>query len=357
MSTAPTIGMSYYYRPWSCYRYLEDALRTLYDVRYFGSPYGERPGYFPADHLLDFVADHGRCLRFFFSNEDTLFRHLPDLACPTVIWIGDYWPGDYHRPRIAKLFDFVFVSARDAYRDFTEAGCTNVHWLPFACDPHFHRDHYLERIYEVAFVGFTNRPTQQKRRRLLDVLSQRYRMNDFRQPVFLEDMARVYSQSKIVLNIPDRHGFNMRVFEAMACGALLVTEEVGKGQEELFQDGVHLVTYRTEAEMFEKIEYYLAHQAEREAIAIAGQREVLAHHTYLHRARAMAGVVERNARPSGRTTDYDEILRIYALAYSRQRRFDGLLDFLCDRRGSLPTRAYVGARLMKSVYNQVFRSE
>jgi glycosyltransferase involved in cell wall biosynthesis len=87
----------------------------------------------------------------------------------------------------------------------------------------------------------------------------------------------------------------MRVFEAVACGSLPVTNDLAEnGQGELFGDGVHLVTYRDGGEMLEKIGYYLAHEEEREAIAAAGRAEAVARHTYRHRMeRLLAEAEER----------------------------------------------------------------
>ena len=97
-------------------------------------------------------------------------------------------------------------------------------------------------------------------------------------------MARIYSASRIVFNRSIRNDVNMRVFEALACGSLLVTNDLAdNGQDELFQDGVHLATYRDPEELLEKVAYYLAHEEEREPIAAAGRAEALARHTYRHR--------------------------------------------------------------------------
>ena len=76
----------------------------------------------------------------------------------------------------------------------------------------------------------------------------------------------------------------MRVFEALACGSLLVTNELREnGQAELFRDGVHLATYREHTDLLDKLAFYLAREATREKIAAAGRAEVLAKHTYGHR--------------------------------------------------------------------------
>ncbi len=56
---------------------------------------------------------------------------------------------------------------------------------------------------------------------------------------------------------------------------------------ELFEDGKHLVMYKTLEEAAEKARYYIAHEAERQAIAEAGYQEVRAKHTFVHRAKAI----------------------------------------------------------------------
>src|SRR5437667_99589 len=74
---------------------------------------------------------------------------------------------------------------------------------------------------------------------------------------YFEEMARIYSASRVVFNRSIKNDVNMRVFEAVACGSLLVTNDLADhGQAELFGDGVHLVTYREPGEMVETVGYY-----------------------------------------------------------------------------------------------------
>jgi hypothetical protein len=347
------IGIGYLYRPESNYRYLEDAFGSLSEVRYLGTHYKERPGYSPDENILNIVQDNGHGYTGIILSESCLFAGLLDLACPTAIWISDYWKGNYHRWRYARLFDHVFVSQKDGLNDFAMAGCEEVHWLPVACDPQVHRDYGIERIYDVGFVGHVNLPSQQRRLKLLIELSKSYRMNDFQTPTYLQDMARVYSQSKIVVNIPNSGDLNMRVFESMSCGAMLLTEDIGNGQRELFEPGVHLDVYRSKEELLEKIDHYLAHDEERKRIATAGQREVLSKHRYTDRAETILAVFERSRGSRYRSTDPDEILRSYALCRSQYNRLDFLLNALTRSRCSLSTRSYIGARFFKSIFNVI----
>src|SRR5205814_10560386 len=89
------------------------------------------------------------------------------------------------------------------------------------------------------------------------------------------------SASRVVLNLSISSDVNMRVFEALACGSLLVTDDLaGHGLERLFTAGQHLVVYEDFEELLEKVNYYLEHEDERERIAATGMREVVANHTY-----------------------------------------------------------------------------
>ncbi|MBI4559741.1 MAG: methyltransferase domain-containing protein, partial [Candidatus Hydrogenedentes bacterium] len=83
---------------------------------------------------------------------------------------------------------------------------------------------------------------------------------------------------------------NMRVFEAMASGALLITDEAD-GLAELFEPGKHFVLYREDGELFELIEEYLKNDEARKGIADAGSTLVRSEHTYDRRAEQMLTMV------------------------------------------------------------------
>ena len=71
---------------------------------------------------------------------------------------------------------------------------------------------------------------------------------------FFDEMARIYSASRVVFNRSLRNDVNMRVFEALACGSMLATNDLAdNGQAELFRDRGHLATYRDPGEMLEII--------------------------------------------------------------------------------------------------------
>jgi spore maturation protein CgeB len=148
--------------------------------------------------------------------------------------------------------DLVFAAQRDGAERLRQAGIDSAVWLPLACDPEIHRRHEAPKEYDFAFVGNV---VPGPRAELLEVLKSRY-PSHFVGNAYLDEMARIYSASRIIFNRSVRNDVNMRVFEAAACGSLLVTNDLGEnGQEELFRDGVHLVTYRDADELLAKIAY------------------------------------------------------------------------------------------------------
>jgi spore maturation protein CgeB len=84
---------------------------------------------------------------------------------------------------------------------------------------------------------------------------------------------------------------NSRVYDVLAAGGFLLTEDKPCLSRE-FQPGRHFATFSSPAEAREKVEYYLAHEDEREAMAREGQRHVVENHTFVHRCRELLKLVQ-----------------------------------------------------------------
>lgn len=156
-------------------------------------------------------------------------------------------------------------------------------------------------------------------------------------------MGRVYSQSRIVFNISIAGDVTMRVFEGAACGALVLTNSTENGLCELFTIGSEIVTYSDDADLLDKIAYSLAHETEREQIAQAGRRRVMAGHTYEHRARqlmeCLRGGAFRRLAPM-RAADETNRWRARREIYTHLHMLDALLDEARARRLGLLHRTW-----------------
>jgi hypothetical protein len=73
---------------------------------------------------------------------------------------------------------------------------------------------------------------------------------------------------------------NLRVFEALASGALLVTSIPTELTQLGFAEGEHFVGYRQEGEIAAIVEKYLCDHSARARIAGAAREKVLREHTY-----------------------------------------------------------------------------
>lgn len=208
-------------------------------------------------------------------------------------------PMDQHS---APYYDLVL--ANDYYHgiQWLELGAKRMECLPVsACEPDFHHPYTLSdderRAYtcDVAFVG-TLIPANLYQQRV-DALEA---LRDFdlgiwsvhdvpaslrpyvRGSALGETMLRVLSAAKITLNVHGnfmRYGGNMRLFEAAGVGTLQIADNL-PGLQQWLSVGEMVVTYRNLDELRDNVAYYLAHDAEREAIARCAREHVYQHHTY-----------------------------------------------------------------------------
>ncbi|HTU00908.1 MAG TPA: glycosyltransferase [Candidatus Sulfotelmatobacter sp.] len=239
----------------------------------------------------------------------------------TVLWTID--PPRQGDPRfaVAPAFDFVFCGGTEMIEALKICKLPQApHWLPFACDPDLHhplelspddRDRYG---CDIAFVGSLHRQLYPNRITMLEALAGfdlavwgpgataipaesplLGRIRGDQTPY--EVWTRIYSAARIVLCAHyDRPGLagclqaSPRVYEALACGAFLLCDDQPDVRA-LFEDGRHLVTYRSLDHLREQARYYLHHERERRQIAECGRAEVLARHTYRHRVAALLATV------------------------------------------------------------------
>jgi glycosyltransferase involved in cell wall biosynthesis len=212
-------------------------------------------------------------------------RNLAAVSGPKVLLVGDTHHMSQPLQSLIRYareepFDYViFDHTRHHARFFAEAGLRNLHWLP-ALDYGFEpRELRSAPSRPLTFVGQTGRFHPYRRWVLQQVQAAQLPLQTLRGP--LAETANIYADSQITLNISLNGDLNLRVFEALAAGGFLLTDELGEdsGLSRLFEAGRHLDTWRTPGELVEKIRHYLAHPDEARQIRRQGQAELLrAHH-------------------------------------------------------------------------------
>lgn len=109
-----------------------------------------------------------------------------------------------------------------------------------------------------------------------------------------ESMPAVFRYSKINLNISlrsIRSGIPLRAFDIMGAGGFLLTNYQADFFD-YFQPGEDFVYYESEADLLNKIDYYLTHEEERRQIARNGHDKVKQHHTFRHRVEEMLEIIK-----------------------------------------------------------------
>lgn len=212
-------------------------------------------------------------------------RNLAALKCPKACYFIDSHLSLPMHLEWGKHFDMVFIAQREYLDAFRQHGMRTF-WLPLGCDPEIHRNTGPEKNFEIGFVGGIQ--PESRRHRLLATLGAHFPVHYER--CFWDDMARLFSQSKIVFNEAVRNDLNMRVFEAMSTGSLLLTDLArNSGQDTLFGDGEDYAVYRDNG-IVDVARFYLENPALREQVAARGQRLVHNAHTYGHRVEDLLSV-------------------------------------------------------------------
>ncbi len=176
------------------------------------------------------------------SGLKTIDPRIALLNIPRVAYFIDTHLDIQSRLEMAKHFDIVFLAQQSHVKIFKEYGIRHVFWLPLACHPELYPTESLPRDIDVSYVGSLSPDEGDKRRRLLTKVANTFPNNYIGKKWPLK-MAEIYARSKIVVNSAINYDLNMRVFEGMAGGALLITDPADSIQE-LFEDGKDLIIYK-----------------------------------------------------------------------------------------------------------------
>jgi hypothetical protein len=118
----------------------------------------------------------------------------------------------------------------------------------------------------------------------------------FCHPIFSQDeLVKVYNGSLASVNITRKHGkssLNMRAYESMACGSMLLTDDK-KDAWELFVPDKEIIIYTDENDLRRKAHWLNRHRSAALEIARRGRIRVLEEHTYLYRIKSLLALTER----------------------------------------------------------------
>jgi hypothetical protein len=224
---------------------------------------------------------------------------LATVDIPTACFQVDSYAYTERRIAWSMLFDQAIVFHPGSEARFRQAGHPGACFFAHAVEGDLFSGEKVERIFEIGWVGQVHGRIYNKRGAILPSLAKTFRMNDIAKRYTLKEMAWVYRQSRIVVNI-GRDDYpqdaNLRTFEAMAAGALLITSLPSELTEIGFVDGVHFLGYREAEDIAVLARNYLGDEAARKRIAGAGREKVLCEHTYEVRVKKWVEHVSQEGR-------------------------------------------------------------
>lgn len=245
--------------------------------------------------------------------DDGLQYEIPLHLRPNAWWVIDTHLQYDIDLKKARRFDFVFAAQKDGAAKLRRDGIKSARWLPLAADPDIHKKHPVEKVFDVAFVGHI---AEGPRNDLIETIKSSFD-NVFIGRKFFDEMAQIYSQSRIVFNRSIRNDVNMRVFEAMSCGSLLITNRLSEnGQNELFKPGFDFVEYQDEKDLLGKIRDYLEDEESRERIAAAGRASIQKNHTYTHRMKGLINTILNESRGLRNFGEDDGLVSIIVVTFN-----------------------------------------
>ncbi len=169
-----------------------------------------------------------------------------------------YYATDTHLgpvPRLMKAMqaDIVWCAQKDAAEHYERIKMV-ASWLPLACSPFHHPTAVevaeqegtplAEKVYDIAFVGHLQRPSQSGRIEFLDALASALPNFRYEFGVFGRHMAKVYHMAKIGVNHAVRADLNMRTFELASIGVPQLCDQRMLGLKDIgFEPWQHYIPY------------------------------------------------------------------------------------------------------------------
>lgn len=203
------------------------------------------------------------------------------------------------------IYDEIFSFSKITTRFFKDTRKLNASFLPFGAKPLALPEHSSQDV-DVLFIGsgdlrrifiletIRSHVTVYGDRwsRNYPLMSDELKARVIDRSVWGEQLHQLLFSSKIVLNITRSHfygaetGINLRIFEALAAGAFLLTDYCDEVAE-LFEIGVEIETFSGSAELQQKVHYYLENPGKRLAIAQRGHERYLKEFTWQKRVEVM----------------------------------------------------------------------
>ena len=281
---------------------------------------------------------------------DPCYAIIPEnilkLNYPTACFQIDVYDGTKQRFNECMLFDHAFIFHPEYDEILIKKGHPGVTLIPHAVETKLYPDFKEDRKYDVGWVGRLDGPFYKIRKEQVEAISNCFQTNDINKFYNQQELISVYTNAKIAVNI-SRDDYmidaNLRCFEILASGALLITKRPTELDNIGLIAGKHFVTYKDTEDLIVKIKYYLENENERKRIAYEGYKAVNHSHDFINRVKVIVSTVGKSNKqklaPAKQWLDV-EINESFFAHYSHRRSFFKALKY--------------GVLLLNSKYNRSF---
>ena len=266
-----------------------------------------------SSRLLDTVEKNKYDLLFYISFDKQadvlhdIMAHITNhTETITAVWMSDdHWRFDNYSSLWAPHTDYVITTSKEALGKYKAKGfgpkAIKSQW---ACNPFTYKPLPLTGTRDISFVGMAhgNRPQIMEELAKCGLKADVFGFGwNGSVDICFYDMLKIFNETKINLNLSNSSTITTqqikgRNFEVPGCGGFLLTTPA-EDLEECFAIDKEVVVASTMEEIIDKSRYYLAHDSEREAIALKSYERTLSEHTWMHRFTDIFGQMGFNARP------------------------------------------------------------
>ena len=231
-------------------------------------------------------------------------NNWPDIKC--INWNGDFWPDNLLSEqgiKLAKSFDLQLTVNRSALDDYKKMGVNADYWqIGHESDG---IDCEASAFHDVVFLA--NRYSKDR----YNLVSKLRNLNlnfglygngwpkDWskgQSTYNFSEACKVYKGAKISIGDsqwPDTGFVSNRVFQALAAGGSALAHQWFRDMDKLgLIDGETCIIWRDFSELETKIKYYLSHEKERKAIALAGEELALTRHSFDVRVKELLQMID-----------------------------------------------------------------
>lgn len=175
--------------------------------------------------------------------------------------------------------------------------CEKAFLLPFSVDTNIYKKINVKKDFDVFAVYTVSNNKYPNREKIHKLISEMNTLTSFTKRIEHEKYIQRINQSKICIASNDIFGsLNIKYYEIMACGSMLLTDKPEDLKEVGFIDGKHLVIYKDLNDLKSKILYYLEHEKEREEIAKNGMDFVRENHNNTVRVQQFTKIIQDHLR-------------------------------------------------------------